>query len=167
MTWSGSNNHLMAAFLFNPMLGVTGSGGAGLPTGYAGLVADTVKCALFNNSVTPDQTVAVAQSGYNTGTWTTSNEVTGGTDWVAGGRALSSKTISRGGAVATFTAANLSSGATATFTAYGCLIYDASITGGTVANQGVCFLDFGGAQVVSAGTFSINWNSTGIFTLTA
>jgi hypothetical protein len=167
VSWSGSNNHMFGAWIQNPLFGVTGASGAGLPTGYQGLIADTVKVALFNNTTTPDQTVNAAQSGYNTGQWVTANEVTGGTDWVAGGRALSSETLSYAGGATTYRAANLASAATVTFTAYGCLVYDASITGGTVANQGVCFLDFGGAQVVTAGTFSITWSNQGIFALTA
>lgn len=165
MAWSTSS--LFAAWAANPMLGVTGASGAGLPTGYQGLVADTVNCALYGNTGTPDDSVAVAVTGYNTGQWITGNEVTGSSEWVAGGRAVpATKSIAQSGNTVAFkTTANLNGAATVTLTAYGCLIYDNSITAGTVAKQGVCFLYFGGAVPVVAGTYSVAWNPTGIFQL--
>ncbi len=161
MAWSGTNNSIFAAFIAAPCLKL----GA---TGYGGLVADTINTALYNNTTTPDRTVAVGSTGYNTGQWVTGNEVTGGSDWVAGGRAVpATKTCTAAAAVTTFsTTTNLTSAATATITAYGCLLYDNTITAGTVAKQGVCFLDFGGVQTCTSGTFSLNWNASGIFTIT-
>jgi hypothetical protein len=44
----------------------------------------------------------------------------------------------------------------------GCLIYDDTITAGTIADQGLCFLWFGGSQSVTAGTFSVVFNAAGI-----
>ena len=143
------------------------------PTTYGanGLSADTVNVALFNNSVSPDASAAVASTGYNTGTWTTGNEVTDATNWVAGGRALASKTFSiltAGSQTTTaevnFDAADLAGGGTLTITnAFGCLVYDNTITGGTVAKQGMCFNYFGGGQSVTSGTFTVIWDSTGVF----
>jgi len=167
MAWSGSQ--IFAAFVANPMLGVTGASGAGLPTGYQGLVADTVNCALYAGTITPDATVAVGSTGYNTGQWVTGGEITGASEWVAGGRAVpATKTISQSSNVVTFkTTTNLVGAATVTMAGInGCLVYDNSITAGTVAKQGVCFLWFGGAQSVTAGTFSVNWSASGIFTFT-
>lgn len=137
-------------------------------TGYTGLGNDTVKAALFNNSVIPDRDAAVTSTGYNTGTWLASNEVTDATNWVAGGRALTGKTFSSpGSGQAVFSAANLAGGGTVTLAnAYGCLVYDDSISGGTVADQGVCFNYFGGAQSVTAGTFTIVWGANGILRYT-
>jgi hypothetical protein len=133
-------------------------------TGYTGLDSDTVRAALFNNTVTPDASAAVSSAGYGVGTWTTAREVTGGTNWPAKGLALTGKTFtSPDTGVAMFDAADLPAGGTLTLSnAYGCLVYDDSITGGTVADQGICFLYFGGAQSVTAGNFSIIWNSGGI-----
>lgn len=133
-------------------------------TGYTGLDSDTVKAALFDNTVTPDKDAAVGSTGYNTGTWTAAREVSGGANWAAGGRALSGKTFtSPDTGIAMFDAADLAAGGALTLTnAYGCLVYDDTITGGTVADQGVCFLYFGGAQSVTAGNFSVIWNSSGI-----
>lgn len=133
-------------------------------TGYTGLDSDTVKVALFNNSVTPDKDAAVGSTGFNTGTWTTANEVTDATNWVSGGRSLASKTFTTpSSGVVMFDAADLAGGGNVTISnAYGCLVYDDSITAGTVADQGFCFNYFGGAQSVTAGTFTIVWNANGI-----
>jgi hypothetical protein len=138
-------------------------------TGYTGLDSDTVKVALFDNTVTPDKDAAVGSTGYNTGTWTTAREVTGGTNWAAGGRTLSGKTFTAPDTgIAMFNAANLAAGGTVTLSnAYGCIVYDDSITGGTVADQGVCFLYFGGAQSVTAGSFTVVWSANGIVRFSA
>jgi len=160
MAWTDS--HIFRAWVQNPMMkqGTAPTGGTGEI-----VTADNVKAALFNNGVVPDVDAAVALTGYNSGTWTTGNEVSVATQWVAGGRALASKayTLSAGG-LGTFTAANLAGSATVTLAnAYGMLVYDDSITGGTVADQGICFLYFGGPTGVTAGTYTVNWNANGIF----
>lgn len=137
-------------------------------TGYTGLDSDTVKVALYNNTTAPDKDAAVASTGYNTGTWATANEVKD-TNWAAGGRTLASKTVSTpSSGIVMFDAADLAGGGNVTLAnVYGCLVYDDSITAGTVADQGICFNSFGGAQSVTAGTFTIVWNPNGIarFTL--
>jgi hypothetical protein len=62
-----------------------------------------------------------------------------------------------------FDAADLAGGGNVTLTnAFGCLVYDNTISGGTVAKQGVSFNYFGGAQSVTAGTFTIIWHANGI-----
>jgi hypothetical protein len=133
-------------------------------TGYTGLDSDTVNVALFNNTTTPDQDAAVGSTGYNTGVWVTGNEVTDATNWVAGGRALAAKTFTNAAAATPmFDAADLAGGGNVTITnAFGCLVYDNTITAGTVAKQGVSFHYFGGAQSVTAGTFTIIWHANGI-----
>lgn len=50
--------------------------------------------------------------------------------------------------------------------AYGAFVYDDTISGGTVADQGVCFNYFGGAQSVTAGTFTVVWHANGIVRFT-
>ena len=133
-------------------------------TGYTGLDSDTVNVALFNTTATPDQDAAVGSTGYNTGVWTTGNEVTDATNWVAGGRALASKTFTNAAAATPmFDAADLAGGGNVTIAAtFGCLVYDNTITAGTVAKQGVSFHYFGGSQSVTAGTFTILWHANGI-----
>lgn len=153
-------------------LAISGQGqtAAVLPAAYAGLGADTVKAALFNNTGTPDKDATLANSGYNTGQWVTANEVTDVTNWVAGGRALASKTLTNPSTgVFMFDAADLAGGGTLTLTnVFGCLVYDDTITAGTggVADEGICFNYFGGAQTVTGGTFTIIWNANGIHRIT-
>lgn len=147
-----------------------GQTAAVLPAGYAGLGADSVKVALFNNSVTPDRDAALTSTGFNTGTWVTANEVTDATNWVSGGRTLASKTFTTPSTgVFMFDAADLAGGGTVTLTnAFGCLVYDDTVTAGTggIADQGVSFNYFGGAQSVTAGSFTIVWNANGIVRFT-
>lgn len=155
MAWTDSR--VFREWVLGPMMQAAG-------TGYTGLDSDTVKVALFDSTATPDRDAAVGATGYNTGTWTTAREVSGGTNWPAGGRPLSGKTVTApdSGAVM-FDAADLAGAGTLTLTgAYGCLVYDDSITGGTVADQGITYLYFGGPQSVTSGTFSVIWNSSGI-----
>lgn len=160
MAWS--NSKIFTQWVNGPMWQASG-------TSYTGVDSDTVKAALFNNSVTPDRDAAVASTGFNTGTWVTANEVIDATNWVSGGRALASKTITAGTGLSTFDAADLAGGGAVTLAnVYGSFVYDDTISGGTVADQGICFNYFGGAQSVTAGTFTIVWNASGIaaFTIT-
>jgi hypothetical protein len=138
-----------------------------LPAAYAGLGADTINVALFNDTTTPSKDAARTSTGYNTGVWVTGNEVTDATNWVAGGRALAGKTFDTTNAgVYMFDATDLAGGGAVTLTnAFGCLVYDNTITAGTggVAKQGITFHSFGGAQTVTAGTFTIVWHANGLF----
>lgn len=167
----GANSKMFVAFAQLAMgKGLTAST---FPAGWAGLGADTLKVALFNDTTTPDNTVARTSSGYNTGVWTTTNEVhdSGGSNWPSGGQTLASKTLTDPASnVFTFDAADLAGSGNVTISnAFGCLVYDSSIatpgTGGQ-ANQGVCYNAFGSGQSVTAGTFTIVWNASGIFTVT-
>jgi len=145
-----------------------------LPAGYAGLGADTVKVALYGNTGTPTENATLAHSGYNASgsQWVTANELTdtdGSSDWVAGGIALGTKTLTVGTDYFQFDAADTTHSNTATITAaYGCLVYDDTITAGTggVADLGVTFHYFGGSQSVTAGTFSVIWHADGLFRIT-
>jgi hypothetical protein len=49
----------------------------------------------------------------------------------------------------------------ATFAAFHVVLYSA-----TNGSSLICSIDFGGAQSVSGGTFTIEWNSSGIISLT-
>ncbi len=167
MAWSAS-----AIFRAWP-LAVMGQGqtAAVLPAGYAGLGADTVKGALFGGN-TPDKDASLVTTGYNSAgsQWVVANEKTSGTDWVTGGRALASKTLTNPSTgVFMFDAADLTSAATATLSnVEGILIYDDTITVGTggIADQGVCFSYFGGPASVVAGTFSVVFNANGVLRFT-
>jgi len=177
-TDSAPTSRIFIQAILNPLTESTqGTTNKPLPTTYSttgGVLSDAINAALFNNSVSPDASAAVGSTGYNTGTWLLANEVTDATNWVAGGRALASKTFSvlTAGSQTTasavnFDAADLAGGGNVTITnAYGCLVYDSTITAGTVAKQGLCFNYFGGAQSVTAGTFTIVWDATGVFKFT-
>jgi hypothetical protein len=167
MGWTDSRIFTQA--ILNPLTASAWSTAEPGSYGTNGLSADTINAALFNNSVTPDKDAVVTSTGYNTGTWTTTNEVidTGGSNWAAGGRALASKTYTAGTGVVAFDAADLAGAGNVTIAnAYGCLVYDATIATGTVAKQGLCFNYFGGAQSVTAGSFTVTWDTSGVFKFT-
>ena len=169
MAWASSAIFQQA--LLNPITRAVNAATA--PTTFTSLTADAIMVALFNNTVTPDKTAVVGSTGYNTGTWLTANEVTDATNWVAGGRAATSLswTVDSGSSSAVYHAANTAGGGNVTITnAFGCLVYDSTITAGTVAKQGICFNYFGGSQSVTGGTFTVVWATvgatTGIFNIT-
>lgn len=127
--------------------------------------ADTIKAALFDNTITPSQTVASASAAYNAGVWLTAAEQTNG-GWSAGGLALASIASGFSSNVYTFDAADLANVSAATLSgAYGALVYDSTLAT-PVANQAMSFNYFGGAASVTAGTLTIVWNASGIFALT-
>jgi hypothetical protein len=160
----GATSAIFQQALLNPIMGRCWSTAA--PTSYGSLSADAINVALYNNTTAPDKTVSAANSCYPVGQWVTGNEVTDVTNWVAGGRALLSKafSIDTGSSSVCFQAAALSGGGNVTISnAYGCLVYDDTIS--SPANQGICYNSFGGAaQGVVAGTFTINWATVGALT---
>jgi hypothetical protein len=148
-----------------------GQTAAVLPAGYAGLGADTVNVALFNNSITPDKDATLATTAYGTGQWASGANEVSDTNWAAGGRPLASKTLTvPSTGVFMFDAADLAGGGNVTLTnATGCLVYDNTITAGTggIAKQGCSYHWFGGPQSVTAGTFTVIWHATnGIMRIT-
>jgi hypothetical protein len=129
------------------------------------LSSDTFKAALYDNDITPDQTVATASTVYNAGQWASAgNEVSDGTEWDAAGEPLTGVASGFSSNVYTFDATNTPSGGSSATLAnvYGCLVYD-----DTVSDRGICYNYFGGVNSVTDGTFTIVWNASGIFTITA
>ena len=129
--------------------------------------ADTIKVALYNNSITPDNDVTAANSAYNAGQWATANEVSESGQWAAGGVALGTKTVDVGTAdTVTVDAADTASGSAADLASvYGCLVYDDTLAT-PVADQGMCYNYFGGSNSVVNGTFTIVWAATGVMQYT-
>jgi len=125
---------------------------------------DTFKAALYNNTITPDQTVAIASTAYNAGQWANTQEVIDGTNWHAAGEPLTGVTSGYSSNVYTFDAANTPQAGASTTLAnvYGCLVYDTS-----VSSYGISYHYFGGVQSVTGGTFTIVWHGSGIYTITA
>ena len=131
------------------------------------LTADTFKVSLYGNGITPDRDVSAANSAYAVGQWLAANEITSSTDWPVAGVTLASKTLTTPtSGVVMFDAADTASGAAATLAnVYGVLVYDDTIAS-PVADQGVCYNYLGGANNVTAGTFTVIWNANGIFRVT-
>lgn len=135
-------------------------------TTYAGLDADTIKVALYNNSITPDQNAAVASTAYNTGQWAVANEVSQVGQWAVAGQTLAGQSVDASvAATVFFDGTDTASGAAATLAnVFGCLVYDDTVT--ATADRGVCYNYFGGSQSVTNGTLTLVWNANGIFRFT-
>jgi len=132
------------------------------------LSSDTIRVSLYNNTTTPNQDATVANTAYAVDQWVVGNEVTDATGWPAAGNALASVTHVAGTAVWTLDAADLASvdNHTTLANVYGCLVYDDTLAAGCT-DEGICYNSFGGsAQGVSAGTFTIVWNASGIMAIT-
>jgi hypothetical protein len=103
--------------------------------------AHVFKVALYGSVAALDQT---------TTTYTATGEISGA-GYTAGGLALTNVTPVLSGNTAVVTFAN-PTWSTATFTAYGALIYNS-----TAANRAVAVLSFGGPYAVTAGNFTLQW----------
>lgn len=157
MAWSNSK-------IFRPFLADIAANTAALDLDGT----DTIKVALYDNDITPDNDVTAANSAYNVGQWvTTGNEVFEAGQWAQGGVALTSPTVNSGTAdVVFFDASDTASGSAADLAAvFGCLVYDDTITT-PVADQGICYNYFGGSNSVVNGTFTVVWASAGIWRVT-
>jgi len=133
----------------------------------AKLYSTTWMAALFNNTVTPDNTVVAASAGFNTGVWVTGNEVTDVTNWVSGGRSLGTPSSPPSGGYSAqnyvmLDAADTAGGGNVTIAnAYGDFVYDSATTQ-PVAKLGVAYHSYGAAQGVTAGTFTVVWHANGV-----
>ena len=114
------------------------------------LEGDTINVSLYDDSHSFTATDTV---------YTTTNELTTAGGYTQGGVALASKAVTEA-ATTKWDAAD-STWTSATFTAYHAVIWDDSV--GT--DDLICSIDFGGAQTVTAGTFTIQWHADGIITL--
>ncbi len=101
--------------------------------------ADSIKLALFTSSAT----MGAGTTAYGTG------QESSGTNYNAGGNALTNVTPALSGSVAVVDFADLTFG-TATVTARGCLIYNS-----TNSNKAIAAIDFGGDKTSTAGDFTV------------
>jgi hypothetical protein len=166
MAWSASS--IFRAYVTDLVEGTVENAGA---TSMDWSGSTTVKAALYDNDITPDNDATSANTAYNAGQWTAAgNEVTDGTNWDTAGEPLTGRATSNTADTITMDATDTpQSGATCTLAnVFGCLVYSDSITT-PVADQGFCFNYFGGSQSVTAGNFTIIWNAAGVlrFTVTA
>ena len=100
------------------------------------------KLALYTSSAT---------MGATTTAYSTSQEVSG-TNYTAGGAALTKVAPTSGGTTGFTDFADLTFG-TATITARGCMIFNDSASG----DPSVCVIDFGADKTVTSGTFTIQF----------
>ena len=114
--------------------------------------ADRFKVMLVTSSYTPNFGTHDFKSDVT-------NEVTG-TGYDAGGKSLTSVTLTQSGGTITFDAADLT-WASSTITARGAVVYDDSLTNDPL----ICYIDFGADKSSSAGDFVLSFNASGIFTL--
>jgi fermentation-respiration switch protein FrsA (DUF1100 family) len=122
---------------------------ANLLRGDVDLVNDTINVALYDNS----HAFTATDTDY-----TTTNELPTAGGYTLGGAALASQSVTE--AATSFWDADDISWTSATFTTYHAVIYDTTVTNDLIAS-----IDFGGAQTVTAGTFTIQWNANGIISL--
>jgi hypothetical protein len=150
--------------MLNPMLGRLWTTAA--PTTFGNLSADVINCALFGNTGTPSKSVSAANSCYAVDQWVVGNETNGGANWPAGGLPLASKlfAIDTGSSSICFSTAALAGNPVTVTAAFGCLIYDNTIT--SPAKQGLCYNYFGGTQSVTSGSFTVTWPTVGAVTNT-
>lgn len=129
--------------------------------------ADVPKVALYGNSGTPNQDDTIAHNAYNGsgGAWVTANEITDA-NWAAGGRPLVTGALQTGtAATAWYDAADTTGAGNVTVSAYGCLVYDDTLTT-PVADPGMTYHAFAvQPSAVTAGTFTVVWDANGIFRL--
>lgn len=114
------------------------------------LEADTINVSLYDNS----HAFTATDTDY-----TTTNELATAGGYTQGGQALAGKSVTEA-ATTTWDATDIS-WTSATFTAYHAVIWDS-----TAGNDLICSIDFGGAQTVTAGTFTIQWHASGIIAMT-
>ena len=117
---------------------------------------ETHKGALFSNSITPNFTTdtAFGVAPYD------ANEVTG-TNWAAGGVALTGTTVTGAAGTLTFDATDVSVASTTLTGARGYLLYADALAG----NNAIILVNFGADYATNNGTFAITWNASGIFTV--
>ena len=111
---------------------------------------DTFKIALFLDTAT----ITAASTVYAAGV----TEVATATGYTQGGKALTNTGVGTT-TVTSFTDFSDISWTSSSFTARGCVIYNASTITGLTADSLVCSIDFGGNKTVSSGTFTIQFPS--------
>jgi hypothetical protein len=156
MAWS--NSKVFQQFLEDAVLNVAAFD----------LDSDTFKSALYDNDITPDNDATAANTAYNAGQWASSgNEVFEAGQWAQGGVALPSPVISVATADVVFWDSNdIASGSAADLAnVYGDLVYDDTLAS-PVADQGVCYRYFGGANSVVNGLFTVVNHANGIWRAT-
>ena len=118
---------------------------------------ETHKVAMFTNTITPDFS---ADTAYGVSPYD-ANEVSG-TGYTAGGTELTTTALSESptGTIM-YDAADTAWSSSTIASARCALIYADALAG----NNAILLVNFGGDYSTTAGTFTIQWNASGIFTL--
>ena len=119
--------------------------------------AETHKCAMYTNTLTPNFSTDTAYSSapYN------ANQVSG-TGYTAGGALLTGTTMTESPAgTLMWDAADVSWASSTIANARCALLYADALAG----KNAICLVNFGADYSTTAGTFTIQWAATGIFAL--
>lgn len=137
----------------------------GVNAGNIAMTGGTYKVAL-GNAAGP---IGLATAGISTAKlftdWTAIVAEITGTGYTAGGATVSAPTFTAGGtnnSVTTWTSASNPNWTTATFSANQAVFYESSAS----TTQLICFFDFGGSVSVTAQTFTLTINASGLLTAT-
>lgn len=121
---------------------------------------ETHKCALYDNTITPNFSDTAANSRYGAGAFAT-GEISG-TGYTAGGALLTSTTVTESPSGTIMWDAADVAWATSTITnARCCMIYADAITTPN-AKPAIILVDFGAAYSSAGGTFTITWAAGGV-----
>lgn len=122
------------------------------------LIADTVKVALFTNSITPNFSTDTAYGAapYN------ANEVSG-SGYSAAGLALTTKTFTELNTAYATLDGDDSAWTSSTFASARCaLLHDTTVSSPT-SDPALALINFGADYAVTSGTFTIQYAATGIY----
>ncbi len=145
----------MAVTIFDQALEELGLGDWNLDT-------DTIRLALVTATTTPTAATADPRWGAGGTTNFSTNEVTAGGNYTAGGTDITS-TYSQTSGTATFDGADVSwlqNASNPTNARWGILYDDTD-----AENKCIGFVDLGSAFDMTTGDLNINWNASGIFTI--
>lgn len=157
MAWSASA--WFRAFFTDTALQATG-------TGWAGIDADSIKAALYQDTITPDKDATSAASAYGGGVWATTaptQQFEAG-QWAQGGEVLASKTFTNPstGVVMLDAADRASANAADLLNVAGVYVYDDTVSA-SPSKPGITFNYFGSnTNSVTNGTFTVVWHANGI-----
>jgi hypothetical protein len=129
------------------------------------LETDTIMLALIDNTVTPTAADTTPMWGAGSGVDYDANEVSDAGGYTANGLACANPSFVESGGVGTFDAddpATIAQDGSGFTDAYWGILYSDTATN----KEAIGFLDLGGPVSEQDGPIDINWNGSGIFTIT-